>query len=120
MLTALRLFTARLRALVGGAAQDREFARELESHLEMLTEDNVRRGMVPAEAARQARITLGAASSLQSRHREVRGFRLLDDFFQDLRFAARLMLLMLSIKPLTSWGCRLRLALPPAMHFVGS
>ena len=42
MLTALRLFTARLRALVGGAAHDREFAQELQSHLEMLTEDNIR------------------------------------------------------------------------------
>jgi predicted permease len=92
MWTALRLLTARLRAQLGGAAQDREFARELESHLEMLTEDNVRRGMAPAEAARKARLTLGSASSLQSRHRDVRGFRLLEDFFQDLRFATRLML----------------------------
>ena len=91
MLTALRLFIARLRALVGGAAQDREFAQELESHLEMLTDDNIRRGMTPEAAARQARITVGAASSLQSRHRDVRGFRLLEDFFQDLRFATRLM-----------------------------
>ena len=92
MWTAFRLFTARLRAQFGGAAHDREFARELESHLEMLTEDNVRRGMAPDEAARKARLTLGAASSLQSRHRDVRGFRLLEDFFQDLRFATRLML----------------------------
>ena len=92
MWTALRLFTARLRALVGGAAADREFAQELESHLEMLTEDNVRRGMAPDEAARRARLTLGATSSLQSRHRDVRGFRPLEDFFQDLRFAGRLML----------------------------
>jgi predicted permease len=92
MVTALRLFAARLLALFGGAAQDREFAQELESHLEMLTEDNVRRGMVAEEAARQARIKVGAAGSLQSRHREVRGFRLLEDFFQDLRFATRLML----------------------------
>ncbi len=92
MWTALRLLTARLRALVGGAAEDREFAQELESHLEMLTEDNLRRGMAPDEAARRARLTLGATSSLQSRHRDVRGFRPLEDFFQDLRFAGRLML----------------------------
>ena len=90
--TALRLLTARLRALVGGAAEDREFAQELESHLEMLTDDNLRRGMAPDEAARRARLTLGATSSLQSRHRDVRGFRPLEDFFQDLRFAGRLML----------------------------
>ena len=92
MWTALRLFTARLRALVGGAAADREFAQELESHLEMLTEDHLRRGLAPDEAARRARLTLGATSSLQSRHRDVRGFRPLEDLLQDLRFAGRLML----------------------------
>lgn len=47
MWTSLRLFAARLRAHFGSADQDREFARELESHLEMLTDDNVRRGMPP-------------------------------------------------------------------------
>jgi predicted permease len=92
MLTALRLLAARLRMLFGGATQDREFAQELRSHLEMLTHDNIRRGMLPEEAARQAHIRLGSATSLQSRHRDVRGFRLLEDFLQDLRFATRLML----------------------------
>jgi putative ABC transport system permease protein len=92
MLTALRLFAARLRALAGGAAQDREFAQELQAHLEMLTEENVRLGMRPDEAARQARLTVGSPASLQARHRDVRGFRLLEDLFQDLRFATRLML----------------------------
>jgi putative ABC transport system permease protein len=92
MWAALRRFAARLRAHVGGAAQDREFAQELESHLAMLTDDNLRRGMAPHEAARQARLTIGAASSLQVRHRDVRGFRALEDLVQDLRFAARLML----------------------------
>jgi predicted permease len=92
MWTALRLLVARVRAHIGGAREDREFARELESHLEMLTDENVRRGMAPDEAARRARLTLGSAGSLQARHRDVRAFRPLDDFLQDLRFAARLML----------------------------
>ena len=92
MWTSFRLFTARLRAHFGSADQEREFARELESHLEMLTDENVRRGMAPGEAARQARLTLGAASSLEARHRDVRGFRPLEDFLQDLRFAFRMML----------------------------
>ena len=92
MLTPLRLFAARLRAMFSGAAQDREFAQELASHLEMLTEENVRLGLRPDEAARQARLKLGSASSLQVRHRDVRGFRPLADLLQDLRFATRLML----------------------------
>jgi hypothetical protein len=34
----LRDFTARLRASLSGAKDDREFAQELQSHLEMLTD----------------------------------------------------------------------------------
>ncbi len=91
MLTPLRLFFARLRALVTAAEDDREFAQELQAHLELLTDDNVGAGMTPDEARRQARLTLGMASSLQSQHRDVRGFRVLEDLFQDVRFAFRLM-----------------------------
>ncbi len=58
----------------------------------MLTADNIARGMSAVEARRAARIKVGAASSLAVQHREARGFRALDDLFQDLRFAARLLL----------------------------
>ena len=92
MLTALRHFAARLRAFVRGEEFDRDFAQEMQSHLEMAAEDNIRRGLPPEEARRQAALRLGAASSLASRHRDERGFPFLDDLVQDLRFAARLMI----------------------------
>jgi predicted permease len=88
----LKQFIARLRAVFGSGDLDRDFAQELESHLDMLTEDNICGGMAPAEARRQAALRLGAATSLQSRHRDVRGFRVLADLLQDLRFASRLMI----------------------------
>lgn len=92
MPTPLRLFLNRLRAFFGGAAGDREFAQELQTHFEMLTEDYVRGGMSPAEAHRQARLKLGMASSLAAQHRDTRGFRVLEDLFQDVRFSFRLMI----------------------------
>ena len=92
MRATLRQLAARARALFNGAADDRDFAQELESHLEMLTEDNIRRGMNAVEARRQAALRLGAASSLQSRHRDVRGWPFLESLVQDARFAGRLML----------------------------
>jgi predicted permease len=92
MPTSLRQLVARLKAFARGGDLDRDFAQEFESHLDMLTEDNIRAGMDAAQARRQAAIRLGAASSLQSRHRDARGFRALDDLLQDLRFAGRLML----------------------------
>ena len=92
MLATLKEFANRLRAFVRGGDLDRDFAQELDTHLEMLTEDNIGKGLSPVEARRQAALTLGGASSLQSRHRDVRGFRVLEDLVQDLRFAGRLMI----------------------------
>lgn len=43
----VRAWLARLGGLFGGTRRDREFAEELESHLEMHIADNVRRGMTP-------------------------------------------------------------------------
>jgi macrolide transport system ATP-binding/permease protein len=91
-MTSLRRFVARIRAVFGGSDLDRDFAAELQAHLEMLTEDNIRRGLAPDEARRQAALRLGVRSSLQSQHRDTRGFRPLAEIGQDARFAIRLML----------------------------
>jgi len=87
----LKQFIARLRALFRGGDLDRDFAEEMAAHLEMATEENLGKGMTPDEARRRAAITLGSASSLQSQHRDVRGFRPIEEIGQDLRFALRLM-----------------------------
>ena len=87
----LRRFVARLRALFRGGDLDRDFAEEMAAHLEMATEENVRNGMSRDEARRQAALRLGGATSLAGQHRDVRGFRPLDEIGQDLRFAIRLM-----------------------------
>ena len=88
----LRQLAARLRAFFRGGDLDRDFAEEMSAHLDMATEENIRRGMAPDEARRQAALRLGGATSLQSQHRDARGFRFLDDLVQDLRFASRLMI----------------------------
>lgn len=92
MTSFLRQLTARLRAFFRGGELDRDFAEEMSAHLELAAADNIRRGMAPDEARRQAALRLGGATSLQSQHRDVRGLRFLDDLVQDLRFASRLMI----------------------------
>jgi len=87
----LRHFVARLRALFRGGDLDRDFAQEMAAHLEMATEENIRGGMAPEEARRRAALRFGGRSSMQSQHRDARGFRWVEDLFQDLRFSARLM-----------------------------
>ena len=91
-MAALRRFVLRLRALVRGADLDRDFADEVNAHLEMATEDNLRRGLAPDQARRQAVLRFGGATSMQSRHRDARSFRPLEEIAQDLRFATRLLL----------------------------
>jgi hypothetical protein len=51
MFTALKQMGARLRAFLGARDLDRDFQQELESHLIMLTEDHVRRGLSSDAAA---------------------------------------------------------------------
>ena len=91
-MAAFRQFVARLRAFFHGGELDRDFAQEMAAHLEMATEENIRKGMTPDDARRQASLRLGGATSLQSRHRDTRGFRPIDEIAQDLRFAVRLLL----------------------------
>jgi predicted permease len=75
----------------GRLESDQEFESELASHLEMLTEENVRRGMSPEEAQRAARIRLGGTTQLRETNRELRGSPWLETFLQDARYAFRML-----------------------------
>jgi putative ABC transport system permease protein len=69
--------------------RDREIAEEFESHVQLLVEENIRRGMSPDEANRQARIRFGNMDSMQERYRDQRGLPFLELVFQDIKFALR-------------------------------
>lgn len=68
---------------------DEDFSRELEVHLTLLTEENLRRGMTAGEARRAARVRLGGMTQLQEAHRELHGWIAAETFFQDVRYALR-------------------------------
>ncbi|HEX4498086.1 MAG TPA: ABC transporter permease [Thermoanaerobaculia bacterium] len=89
MLTLLRETTARTRAFFRVGDLDRDFDQELESHLEMLAEDNVRGGMTPEQARRAAILRLGGLESTRQKHRDARGLPALESVLQDLRYAFR-------------------------------
>jgi putative ABC transport system permease protein len=74
-----------------GNRREREFAEELESHLAMHIEDNLRAGMSPEEARRVALVKLGGVTQVQELHREQRGLPVLETLFHDLRFGARML-----------------------------
>ncbi len=88
---ALRAWLSRFGGLFGRRQRDRDLADEMESHLQMHIEDNLARGMTPAEARRQALIKLGGVEQTKESYRERRGLPFLDTLLQDIRFAFRML-----------------------------
>ena len=70
---------------------EQEFEHELETHLNLLTDENVRRGMAPEDARRAARIRLGGLTQLKATNRELRGLPMIETFLQDTRYAFRML-----------------------------
>jgi predicted permease len=78
-----------LRAATHRARLEHEMNEELAFHLESRTQELIRRGIAPEEAARRARIELGGATTQKENMRAALGLRLWDDLRADLRYAAR-------------------------------
>ena len=80
-----------LRASSSRGRLEAEMQAELEAHLECLTEDLVRSGQTPAEAARRARIALGSVVTHKASMRASLGLRLGDELGSDLRYGVRIL-----------------------------
>jgi predicted permease len=71
---------------------DDDLNEEMASHLDFAIEENLRRGLTPEEARRQAMIRFGGVMQAKEQQREARGLPGLDIFMQDLRYACRILL----------------------------
>src|SRR5437762_10622075 len=89
MLHWLRTFASRVDGWLRSSRLDADFDEELQTHLAMLAEENVRRGMTPDAAVRAARLTLGGPAQISERQREYRGLPMIDMLVQDIRYALR-------------------------------
>jgi putative ABC transport system permease protein len=87
----LRGWLARLFGMVNRKRREREFAEELESHLALHIEDNLRAGMSPEEARRRALIKLGGVTLTKELRREQGGAPMIETLLQDLRFGLRML-----------------------------
>ena len=70
---------------------DRELDAELHSHVEMAVDRNLRQGMNPEQARRDALLDFGGLEQTKQIYRERRGLPFLDTLLQDLRFALRML-----------------------------
>jgi macrolide transport system ATP-binding/permease protein len=85
-----RLKTA-LRALLRRSRAESELDEELRCHIEQQIEQNIRMGMNPEEARFAARKAFGGLEQTKERSRDARGVRWLEEFWQDLRYGARML-----------------------------
>ena len=65
-MTFLRRFLIRLSNFVTRQSADQRLQEEIAEHLAFQTEENVRAGMPPAEARRQAALKLGSAEAIRT------------------------------------------------------
>ena len=87
----LRAGLLRLAGLFNTQKHDREMAAEIESHLQMHIEDNLRAGMAADEARRQAIMKLGGIEATQEKCRDRRGVPMIENLLKDLRFGVRML-----------------------------
>src|SRR4051794_38519873 len=87
----LRASLLRLAGMFDHGRAGRELAAELESHLAMHIEDNLRAGMPAEEARRHALLKLGGVVQIEERHRDRRGIPWLENLLRDLRFGVRML-----------------------------
>ncbi|HEY7460781.1 MAG TPA: ABC transporter permease [Gemmatimonadota bacterium] len=79
----------RARALFYGEQQSREVDEELRFHLEREVQENVRKGMDPEQARRQALLAFGGVERVREETWEARGVRPVVDLTSDMRYAFR-------------------------------
>jgi predicted permease len=89
MIDSLRRAWNRVLAVFHRAPLDMDLGAEIASHLDAAIADNLRLGMPPEEARRQALVRFGGVARAMEQHREARGLPALDVLRQDLRFTLR-------------------------------
>ena len=87
----MRQLLQRLRSFFRRAQLDRDLDAEMSSHLELAIEENLRRGLSPAEARRQALPRFGGPQQTKEQHREARSLPFLEALLQDIRYSLRML-----------------------------
>ena len=87
----VRGWLVRLAGLFHKERRDKELAAEIEAHLQIHADENLRAGMSPEEAKRNALMKLGGVEQTKENYRDRRGLPLLETIFQDVRYVLRVL-----------------------------
>jgi predicted permease len=90
-MTMIRRFVLRLFSFFRHGAAEAELSREIRSHLQLLEDEHVAKGMSRDEARLAARRVFGGVEQVKEHQRDARGFRLLDNSRLDFKLGARML-----------------------------
>jgi putative ABC transport system permease protein len=85
----LRRFFKRLSSWATRRQDEERLREEVEEHLALQAAENVRTGLSPVEARRQAALKFGSVEAMKESYRDQRGFPFLESMIQDARHALR-------------------------------
>ncbi|HKV62257.1 MAG TPA: ABC transporter permease [Candidatus Acidoferrum sp.] len=85
----LRRFLARLSHFVTRRRDDERLREEIAEHIALQTEENLRAGLSPIEARRQAMLKFGGVEAMKQDYRATRGLLFIENLLGDLRTAVR-------------------------------
>src|SRR5215470_18188273 len=85
----LRRFIKRLTSWARTERDEERLQAEIDEHLACQIEDNLRAGLSPDEARRQASLKFGAVGVIKEEYRDQRGLPFLESLLQDFRYALR-------------------------------
>src|ERR1700721_2587760 len=87
----LRRFLSRGGRLATGGEYEERLREEMEQHLSLQTAENLRAGLPPAEAHRQAVLKFGPVEAIREQYQAQVGMVFLETWLQDLRYAVRML-----------------------------
>ena len=90
-MTSLKVLVSRLLDFFVKGRRERRLEEEISLHLELLAEENKKRGMPEREARAAARRSFGGVEQVKEVYRDRRGVPFLEKLVQDLRFALRIL-----------------------------
>src|SRR6188508_1903729 len=85
----VRAWFTRLFGIFATRKSERELSEEIESHLQLHVDDNLRAGMTPVEARRRAVIALGGVEGTKEAYRDRRGLPAFESLVRDVRYGVR-------------------------------
>jgi putative ABC transport system permease protein len=87
----LKRFFTRLFNSAARREQEDRLREEIDQHIAMQIDENIRAGLAPIEARRQAMLKFGGVESMKEDYRAERGLPWIEDLLHDIRFALRML-----------------------------